>query len=659
MKKSRRLFLKQTGLASFFSFINPSFLFADDKLDNALISKSKLLNFDSIPTDTSDEISLPKGFNYSVVCAWGDGLFPHSPKFAYGENTSDAQALQIGENHDGMSFFPLVGTKQILKQDKNTKHSGILAINHEYNNYEYLFSMNSNSTNTKFKGKNYLEDWTAEKVKKAQMSLGVSIVGIEYNTNIKTKQNSNNNQHTWQVNVNSPYNKRYHLLTDMQFTGLAAGSRHLHNIYDDKKRRGHKTKGTFANCANGKTPWGTYLTCEENFSGYFTTDNQDYELSEIQKRYGVTKKGYDVNWHKFDDRFNIEKNPNEVNCFGWIVEIDPYNPQSIAKKHTALGRFKHENIAIKAIEGKQLVAYMGDDDKNEYIYKYISKGIYKEANGKKNSDLLTDGTLFVAKFSDEKYGEWIPLIYDERYLNNPKNLYIKSQVDIYIFTRYAADIVNPTDMDRPEWIAINPYTNYAYVSLTNNHSRKKINLANPRKRNDFGHILRWQDDFEHMTHAQHKFNWDIFLLAGNISQGGSQDKILFNSPDCITFDNKGRLWIATDGNISNANEFVGHGNNQLLCADTKTGEIKRFLVGVKGCEITGVCFDDVYKTLFLNIQHPGENFSYGLPTEIEQSKDDFTARNPLYISSWPRNSKVGENAKTPRSATIAIDISSL
>jgi uncharacterized protein len=215
-------------------------------------------------------------------------------------------------------------------------------------------------------------------------------------------------------------------------------------------------------------------------------------------------------------------------------------------------------------------------------------------------------------------------------------------------------------MDRPEWVTINPHTNYAYVSLTNNKSRKKINLANPRPQNKFGHILRWKDDFNNITHDKHSFKWDIFLLAGNIEQGGSQDKILFNSPDCIVFDNAGRLWIATDGNISNSGEFANHGNNQLLCADTNTGELKRFMVGVKGCEISGICFDDNSKTLFLNIQHPGDNEQYTLPTAEGQSKNDFIARNPLYISSWPRNKK---NAKTqtqmPRSATIAVDISKL
>ncbi len=645
MHNLRRSFLKATGLAGLIAFLNPTKLMDKQKNSskNSDDKNKELLNFQSIQTDTTDEITLPQGFNYNVVCAWGDKLFPHSPNFSYGENTSDAQLLQIGENHDGMSFFHVEKHIKDVNLNANIDHIGILAINHEYNNYEYLFSVGKN-----YPGKDYLQEWTAEKVKKAQASLGVSIVGIEHN---KTTN-------MWEVNLNSPYNKRYHLSSEMKFSGIAAGSKYLQNTYD---KTGHKTKGTFANCANGKTPWGTYLTCEENFSGYFTTDNQEFIPNQIQKRYGVTKEGYKVNWHKFDERFDIAKNPNDFHSFGWVVEIDPYDKNFIPIKHTALGRFKHENIAIQqAQEGKPLIAYMGDDEQGEYIYKYISKNVYKEKDGKKNSLLLTEGTLFAAKFTANNQGEWIPLVYDERYINNPDNLYIKSQEDIQIFTRFAADLVSATDMDRPEWITINRITKHAYVSLTNNTSRKKINLANPRPQNKFGHIVRWKDDLEHISYGMHKFNWDIFLLAGNIEQGGSQDKILFNSPDCLAFDNQGRLWIATDGNISNTGEFANHGNNQLLCVDTDTHEIKRFMVGVKGCEISGICFDNNYQTLFLNIQHPGESdaYAFSLPVSPGQSQNDFIARNPFYISSWPRNKK-NTTAKTPRSASIAVDITNL
>jgi uncharacterized protein len=409
-----------------------------------------------------------------------------------------------------------------------------------------------------------------------------------------------------------------------------------------------KCKGTFANCANGKTPWGTYLTCEENFQGCFTTDNINFKPNTMQQRYGVTRKGYNLYWHTFDKRFNINLNPNEVNCFGWVVEIDPADPNAIPIKHTALGRFKHENITIQAIEGKPLVAYMGDDEANEYIYKYVSKNIYIAAKGKQNSQLLTDGTLHVAKFNENKTGEWIPLTYDERFINNANNQYIHTQADIAVFTRYAADLVQATPMDRPEWLNIHPQTGDVYATLTNNKKRSTTNAANPRKNNLFGHIIRWHDD----ANNPNVFMWDIFLMAGSIKQGGSQDKFLFNSPDCLVFDKLGRLWFGTDGEINNQGEFEGHGHNQLFCVNPYNGEIKRFLVGPKGAEITGVCFDDDLTTLFVNIQHPGEPNSYTLPTKEGQSKEDFIARNPLYISQWPRQ----KDTKCPRSATIAISL---
>ncbi len=644
----RRSFLKYTCLSSFLGFLGCNTNkykhqnYSNTQNNINYLSNNLLYFFTSIPSsNTNDDITLPAGYAYQVLTTWGDPLFKYSPKFAYGDNTSGAQALQFGENHDGMSYFAL----------PSSKRSALLVLNHEYNNYEYLFSIHENQTAPKTSAKNlvknmddYLKPWTAEKVRKAQMALGVSVAEINYDANNKT----------WQVNINSKYNKRYHVHSPMCFSGPAMGSKHLINLEDV---RGIKCRGTFANCANGKTPWGTYLTCEENFHGCFEADDINFTPTAMQKRYGISQKGYGVYWHVFDKRFDIQLNPNEVNCFGWVVEIDPSDPHSIPIKHTALGRFKHENIAIHTVtDGKPLVAYMGDDESNEYIYKYISKNNYDSTKGKQNSQLLTEGTLYVAKFNENKTGEWIPLIYDERFINNINNKHIYSQADIAVFTRYAADLVQATPMDRPEWININPSTGDIYATLTNNKKRTVTNAANPRKNNLFGHIIRWQDNIkqpkQNKINNNHIFNWDIFLMAGNLSQGGTQEKFLFNSPDCLVFDTLGRLWFATDGEINNQGDFAGHGHNQLFCVNPHTKEIKRFLVAPKGAEITGVCFDDNLNTMFVNIQHPGDPNSYNLPVAQGQSKEDFVARNPLYISAWPQQ----KNTKCPRSATIAISL---
>lgn len=603
----RRTFLKQTSLASILSFFNPLAM-----AGTAAVHNLNTLNFTSINSSSLDEVILPKGYIYKVILAWGDKLFPYSPKFYYNQNTSAAQLLQAGENHDGMEFFSL-----------DCLSKAILAINHEYNNYEYLFAPESEE--------HYLKPWSLEKIRKAQASIGVSIIEI----------NKDNN---WSINLNSKYNTKYHVNSPMKFSGLARGNINLSNFYD---KNGNKSLGTIANCSKGKTPWGTYLTCEENFDGYFTTDYENFIPNDLQKRYGISKKGFSTNWHKFDERFDINNHPNEANCFGWIVEINPYDKNFTPIKHTALGRFKHENIVMHINENQPLIAYMGDDEQGEYIYKYVSNDNYIKSNYLKNNKLLMSGKLYAAKFNDDNTGHWIELIFNEAMKNNINNKYIKSQADILIYTRYAADLVGATTMDRPEWLAISS-NKTIYAALTNNKNRGvkyPINGVNPRKNNQFGQIIRWKD-----SKSDNSFKWNIFLLAGSKADGGSQDKILFNSPDSLVFDKFDNLWIATDGDISNKDKFAQNGNNQLLCANPKTLEIKRFMAGPKGCEISGMCFDDEFKTLFVNIQHPGEVDQYDLPIKDKQSKNDFIARQPLYISKWPHD----KNALSPRSATIAI-----
>ncbi len=619
---SKRAIIKSSLISSLIGFFQPIIKVSANNAYTDNTVRKATLNFTSITISQQDEILLPKGFKYQVITSWGDKLYKHSPKFEFGNNSSAAQLLQIGENHDGMNFF------------KINSAQAILAVNHEYNNYEYLFAPNNDE-------KNYLLPWSMEKVKKAQNAVGVSIIQIDYDKNKKT----------WKVNLDSHFNTKYHANSIMRFSGPAAGNKNLQNSYD---KLGYKCLGTMANCSTGKTPWGTYLTCEENFDGYFIA-NSNFIPHELQLRYGIGKNNFNCKWHEFDERFDLAKNNNEANCFGWIVEINPYNKNFTPIKHTALGRFKHENIAIKCQEGHPLVAYMGDDEAGEYIYKYISTKKYYAKNGLANSSLLTDGKLYVAKFNNDNSGEWLELNLNT-IINNPKNKYIKTAQDILIYTRYAADLLQPTTMDRPEWVAINS-SNTVYATLTNNKNRgtkHPINKANPRGNNIYGHIIRWTDH-DMSQYQSNKFTWNIFILAANKNDKNNQ-QVLFNGPDCIAFDKFDNLWIGTDGNTSNSKDFAGHGNNQLLFANTKTKEIKRFMTAPKGSEITGVCFSDDGNTLFVNIQHPGEIDADLLPLKEGQSKNDFIARNTLYVSSWPQVLGNTDKIKSPRSSTIAIQL---
>jgi hypothetical protein len=377
--------------------------------------------------------------------------------------------------------------------------------------------------------------------------------------------------------------------------------------------------GTFANCANGQTPWGTYLTCEENYNLSF--GSKRFRPSTLkEKRYGL-KSGQSLSqWEQHDPRFDIVETPNEANRFGWIVEIDPLNPKSTPLKRTALGRFFHENAAIVINDDGHVVIYMGDDAKGEHLYKFVSKLKYKEGNDEHNRHLLEDGTLHVAKFNGDTTdlkgtGRWIALKHGANGLTNENGF--TDQADVLIHARLAASAVGATTMDRPEWVAVHPDKQSVYCTLTNNNKRGKDeaqppNAVNPRVNNIYGHIVRWHP--KQGDHTNEEFNWDLYVLAGNPqnhSDAGAgsaniHSENMFNSPDGIGFDAAGRLWILTDGKDSNTGDYEGMGNNQMLCGDPYTGEIKRFMTGPKNAEITGLCFSEDNKTLFVGIQHPGD-----------------------------------------------------
>ncbi|PNH83054.1 PhoX family protein [Vibrio diazotrophicus] len=573
---SRRGFLTGTAAVSAGAFL------ALNPVAKAVAAKptSSLLNFEPVPASTADTVVVPKGYKATPLISWGDPIFPNAPDFdPSGKQESAAQALQFGDNTDGMSLFPISDDRAVL------------AINNEYTNYEYLFD---------HQGKNM----TADDVLKAQAAVGNTIVEIVR----KDGQ--------WMIDRNGKRNRRITANTQMKMTGPVAGHELLKTAADPS---GTMPKGTFNNCANGQTPWGTYLTCEENFNSFFGA-NTEGSVNADQKRYGISAKSSDYQWHKFDERFDVTKNPNEPNRHGWVVEIDPNDPNSTPLKRSALGRFKHENAALTINKDNHVVVYLGDDERGEHLYRFVSKNKYQKGNDAANRNLLEEGTLYVAQFDMEDkalkgQGRWLELTFGKNGLT-PENGF-NSQAEVLIFARRAATQVGATTMDRPEWVAVHPNNEYVFCTLTNNKNRGKegqpVGGPNPREKNNYGQIVRWMP--VKGDHTAEMFSWDLYLIAGNptVNQGnlyaGSENinaNNMFNSPDGIGFDKAGRLWIQTDGNYSNKGEFAGQGNNQMLCGDPITGEIHRFLTGPVACEITGLTFSPDQKTMFIGVQHPGE-----------------------------------------------------
>ncbi|GGU75194.1 transcriptional initiation protein Tat [Pseudomonas laurentiana] len=597
---SRRRFIGAGALCGAALFLGGSLLSRSTLAQSVKAANDSLLGFPSIPAATTDSISLPPGYNASVLISWGQPLHADSPAFdASGNGSAKAQELQFGDNNDGMSLFPFPG-------DENR---ALMAINNEYTNYRYLFPHGGQPT-------------SAEDVHKAQAAEGVSVIEVQ----------RNNSQ--WQFVQGSPYNRRIHGNTPIRMSGPASGDAWLKTTADNS---GSKVLGTFQNCANGKTPWGTYLTCEENFTDCFGSSNPQQTFDAGQKRYGASIASKDIGWHPHDPRFDLAKNPNELNRHGWVVEIDPFDPHSTPVKRTALGRFKHENAALGETRDGRAVVYMGDDERGEFIYKFISRDRIDHKHPNANRNLLDHGTLYVARFDNgdgnpdqpKGKGQWLELTHGKNSLNAANGF--ANQAQVLIHARLAASLLGATRMDRPEWIVVSPKDGQVYCTLTNNVKRgeegQPVNGPNPREKNIYGQILRWResaDDQGAMT-----FNWDLFLIAGNPgvhpgdAKAGSANinpQNMFNSPDGLGFDADGRLLILTDGDYSNRGDFAGMGNNQMLCAHPTTGEIRRFMVGPVGCEVTGIAFAPDQRTLFVGIQHPGESGGSTFPEHLPNGK---------------------------------------
>lgn len=577
-----------------------------------LRNQAQLLGFTPIPTaDLLDEVVVPEGYRAEVFYRWGDPI-SDGPAFNMDASNSAAdQMQQAGMHHDALQYFPLP------KGSESNEH-GLLVMNHEYLDLDVIHTDGSH--------KHSPETYTADKVAKEQNAHGVSLIEVR-------QENGE-----WQIVRPSTYARRLTANTPMQISGPAAGHELMKTRADPE---GKNVLGTFNNCANGKTPWGTYLTCEENFHYYFVADPKHSRDVETERRWQRYKLGFSYyGWQQFDARFDLDKEPNEANRFGWVVEFDPYNPQSIPVKRTALGRFAHENVAHKIGRDGRLAFYSGDDSKFEYIYKFITRDAWDGSLGAHHGRLLDDGILYVARFEEDGSARWLPLLFGENGLTT-ENGFV-DQADVLVHARAAADIVGATKMDRPEWITVHPHNDEVFVSLTNNSDRGQQDnvgkdAANPRNQNLFGHIIKFSEADATAT----EFSWQVFVLAG---EGEGEQ---FANPDGLYIDDRGVLWIQTDVSASVLNDgaFKQFGNNQMLAADPATGEIRRFLTGPVGCEITGVIMTPDMKTMWVNIQHPGEMLDVLQRRGINKSP-----QNPNAASNWPDHHPNGR----PRSATVLI-----
>lgn len=585
------------------------------------------LGFNSIAGSKTDAVVVPQGYSAQVLAPWGEPINDNASDFdPLSEISSEDQNNAMGMHHDGMHFFPINGSSE----------DGLLCINHEYIDQNALH-LNGATKQTSTTGR------PAEEVRKEIAAHGVSVVRVKKALNGE-----------WFVVKNDPLNRRYTGETEMEIRGPLRGSSKLATKYSNN---GTKARGTLNNCGNGISPWGTYLTNEENWPGYFVVDGNTLvspdaerlglaqKLSQFDEngalvrrtgsRYGwETAAGADDEQNDEFTRFNntpmgydaTQDYRNESRGHGYITEIDPYT-NSKAQKRTALGRFRHEcSVYGKLTEGEPVVFYSGHDGRFEYIYKFVSDAKWEAADATPTNRLaignkyMDKGSLYVAQFTEDGKGQWI-LLAPETLTTDGKMLADKvgSMEDIILNTPQAADEVGATPMDRPEWATVDPFTGTVYFTLTNNTKRKEdTNPANPRLNNAFGHVIRWDENDDNT------FDWDIFVFgsaegqAADVNRSGLTELNQFASPDGMAFDPRGILWVQTD---NGADEVTDYTNDQMLAVvpsklRTEDGSqatldasnqdaLRRFFVGPNGCEVTGITLTPDQKTIMVNIQHPG------------------------------------------------------
>ena len=566
------------------------------------------------------------GYRVQVLLRWGDPLFPDLPAFNPAGQSAGDQLKRFGYNNDYIAYFPIEGSNS----------HGLLCVNHEYTNEELMFAGLKKRQDTS----GFIE-MTPELVDIEMAAHGVTVVEI-------VREGSD-----WRPVLDSRYNRRISPLTEMRADGPAAGHDRL-KTKDDPT--GTRIAGTLNNCAGGMTPWGTYLTAEENFHAYFWTDQCQpggaipEGLGGAQKasykRYGVP--GLWQAWGKFHDRFNVDKEPNEPNRFGWIVEIDPFDPDFVPVKHTALGRFCHEGAECIVNKDGRVVVYCGDDSRGEYVYRFVSEGRYEPGNKAANMTLLSQGTLSAARFDVDGKVHWLPLEHGRPWLT--EEFGFNNQGDVVIDARIAAKYLGATKMDRPEDVQPNSVNGRVYVILTNNTSRTEADAANPRPDNAFGHIIEMTPPAG--DHAAEAFDWRVLVKCGDPGIGPvgalwspqvTEDG-WFVSPDNAAVDHQGRLWIATDQGDNWPRTGRADGLFALETEGPRRGTPRLFFRVPIGAELCGPCFTPDGKTLFLAVQHPGADgaepfIGFGRPS---------TFKDP--VTRWPDF----EEGMPPRPSVLVI-----
>ena len=549
-----------------------------------------------------DDMTVPRGYQSTPIIRWGDPLFADAPDFDIMNQTGASQSVQFGYNCDYLNVI----------SDGRNDRSGYLVCNHEYTNENIMFPPEYIASNPK------------DCVDVGLAAHGFSVVDLT-----RGKQGQ-----PWTYVRGGRRNRRITGFTPFRMVGPAAGSDLLKTVEDPT---GTNVEGALNNCAGGTTPWGTVLSGEENFNQYFKGTG-----SPEHRRYGIGSGDTVRGWEKVYERFNLT-NPeyaNEANRFGWIVEIDPEDPNSTPVKHTALGRFKHEAGTTVISKSGHAVVYSGDDERNDYVYKFVSSRKYVEGDKKHNMRLLEDGTLYVARYfgnspqseitgegdlpSDgafDGYGEWVPLV------RGTESLVPGMSVEeVLVFTRLAADRIGATKMDRPEDMETNPVTGKVYLALTNNSARSAgmVDEANPLVNNRDGHILEMVEDGN--DHAAEKFSWSILILCGNPATserayfaGYPMDKVSpISCPDNIAFDSEGNLWISTDGQPGTLG--LCDALHKVTVDGPERGRVQQFLAVPRDAETCGPVIHDRDDSVFVAVQHPGENGTWGAHTSLWPDK---------------------------------------
>ncbi|MBH0239432.1 PhoX family protein [Methylobrevis albus] len=605
---SRRGFLKGSlAVSAIAATVSPLALMVADE---ARAATGSAFSFKEVEAGIDATHHVAEGYDADVLLRWGDAIFPDSPAFDPLNQSAEAQAKQFGYNNDYVGYIPL---------DGSAKH-GLLVVNHEYTNEHLMFA-----------GIVSIVDGKVEVAAADQAR-----VDIEMAAHGGTIVEIINENGKWRPVLDGKLNRRITASTEMLVTGPAAGHDRLKTNADPS---GTKVLGTINNCAGGVTPWGTYILAEENFHGYFIGElPEGHAEAANYKRVGVPEGSYQ--WGNFHDRFDVSKEPNEPNRFGWMVEVDVMDPNSVPKKRTALGRFKHEGAESIVAQDGRVVFYLGDDERFDYVYKFVTAGTYNPDDRAANMDLLDEGTLYVAKFDADGKVTWMPLVHGEGPLT-PENGFA-SQADVVIEARRAGDLLGATKMDRPEDIEPNGVNGKVYVMLTNNTRRtdEQVDAANPRAKNAFGHIIEITEeggDFAATTGT-----WEVLLQCGDpsVAEVGATFSTettkngWFGMPDNCAVDSAGRLWVSTDGNSPKAT-----GRTDGLWAVDTEGDAratsKLFFRVPVGAEMCGPLFTPDDETAFVAVQHPGDGGDdwegFGRPSYYE----DLSTRWPDFKDDMP------------------------